>query len=111
MPVPMVSALYSSNLNGQPREVEIRDKSLKAVAPARTKADPAKPGEVGAPIPGAVTLLHVKSGQHVEKGERLLVMEAMKMQTDRLCAAQRDGEKCLGRRTRKRGSARPVDAY
>ena len=68
-------------LNGQPREVEIRDKSLKAVASARTKADPAKPGEVGAPIPGAVTLLHVKTGQHVAKGERLLVMEAMKMQT------------------------------
>jgi pyruvate carboxylase len=68
-------------LNGQPREVEIRDKSLKAVANARTKADPAKPGEVGAPIPGAVTLVHVKAGQHVDKGERLLVMEAMKMQT------------------------------
>ena len=68
-------------LNGQPREVEIRDKSLKAVANARTKADVAKPGEVGAPIPGAVTLVHVKAGQRVEKGERLLVMEAMKMQT------------------------------
>jgi len=68
-------------LNGQPREVEVRDKSLKAVANARTKADPAKAGEVGAPIPGAVTLVHVKAGQRVEKGERLLVMEAMKMQT------------------------------
>jgi pyruvate carboxylase len=68
-------------LNGQPREVEIRDKSLKAVASARAKADPAKAGEVGAPIPGAVTVLYVKSGQHVKKGDRLLVMEAMKMQS------------------------------
>ena len=68
-------------LNGQPREVEIRDKSLKAVASARHKADITNPGEVGAPIPGAVTVLYVKAGQQVKKGERLLVMEAMKMQT------------------------------
>jgi pyruvate carboxylase len=68
-------------LNGQPREVEIRDKSIKATAPVRRKADPAKPGEVGAPIPGAVTTLHVKPEQHVKEGEPLLVMEAMKMQT------------------------------
>jgi pyruvate carboxylase len=68
-------------LNGQPREVEIRDKSLKAAASARVKADPGKPGEVGAPIPGAITILHIKSGQRIQKGERLLVMEAMKMQS------------------------------
>ncbi len=68
-------------LNGQPREVEVRDKSLQATAPVRQKADIAKPGEVGAPIPGAVTLLHVKAGDKVSKGDKLLVMEAMKMQT------------------------------
>jgi pyruvate carboxylase len=68
-------------LNGQPREVEIRDRSLKALVSARTKADPAKPEELGAPIPGAVTTLYVKTGQNVSKGERVLVMEAMKMQT------------------------------
>ena len=42
---------------------------------------PPKPGEVGAPIPGAVTIVHVEQGEKVAKGERLLVMEAMKMQT------------------------------
>jgi pyruvate carboxylase len=68
-------------LNGQPREVEVRDKALKATAPVHAKADSEKPGEVGAPIPGAVTLLHVSTGQTVAKGEKLLVMEAMKMQT------------------------------
>ncbi len=68
-------------LNGQPREVEVRDKLFKEVASARRKADPAKPGDVGAPIPGAVTMLHVAAGEQVKKGERLLVMEAMKMQT------------------------------
>ena len=68
-------------LNGQPREVEIRDKSLKEVTAARAKADGSKPGEVGAPIPGAITMIHVKEGQSVAKGDRLLIMEAMKMQT------------------------------
>lgn len=68
-------------LNGQPREVVIRDRSLEAAADARQKADPSKEGEVGAPIPGAVTIVHVEQGQKVTKGERLLVMEAMKMQT------------------------------
>jgi pyruvate carboxylase len=38
-------------------------------------------GDVGAPMPGAVTMLHVKPGQQVRKGDRLLVMDAMKMQT------------------------------
>jgi pyruvate carboxylase len=68
-------------LNGQPREVEIRDKSSKQEAGGRRKADPSKPGEVGAPIPGAVTMLHVEAGEQVTKGDRLLVLEAMKMQT------------------------------
>ncbi|MBV9406021.1 MAG: pyruvate carboxylase, partial [Acidobacteriaceae bacterium] len=68
-------------LNGQPREVEIRDHSIKETTNVRRKADSTKPGEVGAPIPGAVTMLHVKPGQTVAKGDRLLVMEAMKMQT------------------------------
>ena len=68
-------------LNGQPREVEIRDKSLKETTAARAKADSSKPGEVGAPIPGAITMVHVKEGQTVAKGDRLLIMEAMKMQT------------------------------
>jgi pyruvate carboxylase len=68
-------------LNGQPREVEMRDRSIKEQAPAKRKADAAKTGEVSAPIPGAVTLLHVTAGEKVNKGERLLVLEAMKMQT------------------------------
>ena len=67
-------------LNGQPREVEMRDKSLKRSGQRAPKADPAKPAS-GAPIPGAVTTIHVEVEQPVKKGDRLLVMEAMKMQT------------------------------
>ena len=68
-------------LNGQPREVSVRDKALKSLAPERVKADPAVSGQVGAPIPGAITSLFVELNQPVEKGDKLLVLEAMKMQT------------------------------
>jgi pyruvate carboxylase len=68
-------------LNGQPREVTVRDKSLRAAVAVRPKADPGDAGQVAAPIPGSVTSIAVEAGRQVEKGERLLVMEAMKMQT------------------------------
>src|SRR5207302_4169772 len=68
-------------LNGQPREATVRDRSLQANVEARQKADPANAGHVGAPIPGAVSGVSVEVGQKVAKGDRLLVMEAMKMQS------------------------------
>jgi len=68
-------------LNGQPREVNVRDRKLKVEVQANPKADPANPGHVGAPIPGAVTSIAVELNQEVRKGDKLLVMEAMKMQT------------------------------
>jgi pyruvate carboxylase len=68
-------------LNGQPREVVVRDQALDVKRVENIKADPAVPGQVGAPIPGAVTAIAAEPGQSVQKGDRLLVMEAMKMQT------------------------------
>ena len=68
-------------LNGQPREVVIRDRSLEAKEPVKPKADPTQPGQVGAPIPGVVSTVAVELNQTVKKGDRLLVLEAMKMQT------------------------------
>jgi pyruvate carboxylase len=68
-------------LNGLPRSTTIRDRSLEIKAPPALKADPNHPGHVGAPIPGAVTSIAVELNQPVGKGDRLLVLEAMKMQT------------------------------
>jgi len=68
-------------LNGQPREVNIRDKSLDVKVAAAPKADPSRAGEIGAPIPGVVSTVAVELNQPVKKGDRLLVMEAMKMQS------------------------------
>jgi pyruvate carboxylase len=67
-------------LNGQPREVTVRDRSLKAGV-ERLKADATHPGHVGAPLPGMLTTIAVEANQSVEKGDRLLVIEAMKMQS------------------------------
>ena len=68
-------------LNGQPREVDIRDRSLRTAVAERAKADPSKAGQVGAPIPGMVASVTAGLNQNVAKGDRLLVMEAMKMQS------------------------------
>jgi pyruvate carboxylase len=68
-------------LNGQPREINIRDRKLEVKTPARAKADLSQPGHVGAPMPGMVSSISVEAGQTIRKGDRLLVMEAMKMQS------------------------------
>src|SRR5579883_2784530 len=68
-------------LNGQPREVSVRDRSRQPAVATRVKADPAHPGQLGAPLPGAISSISADLGQEVAKGDRLLVIEAMKMQS------------------------------
>ena len=68
-------------LNGMPREATVTDKSIAPKVKARLKADPADPLQVGAPIPGMVTLLNASVGSKVVKGGKLATLEAMKMQT------------------------------
>lgn len=58
--------------------------------PLDTGSDPAGGGEeVTAPMTGVVKLLDVAAGQSVQRGDRLLVMEAMKMELS--LTAPRDG--------------------
>lgn len=68
-------------LNGRSRESIATDRSVQAVEKPRLKADTSNPKHVGAPIPGMVTTLSVGIGTKVKKGEKLLTLEAMKMQT------------------------------
>lgn len=68
-------------LNGQPREVTIRDLSAETMVNARRKADPDEQGQIGATMPGHVLKILVEPGNKVKKGEHLLVTEAMKMET------------------------------
>ena len=68
-------------LNGTARDAHIRDKTVQAKAKARSKADPADDCRIGAPIPGVVTELAVSVGHKVAKGDKILTLEAMKMQS------------------------------
>jgi pyruvate carboxylase len=68
-------------LNGQPRTVKVLDRSLAAHAPVRRRAEESNRAHVAAPMPGLVVSLSVAKGQKVAAGDRLLTIEAMKMET------------------------------
>ncbi|STO11595.1 2-oxoglutarate carboxylase small subunit [[Flavobacterium] thermophilum] len=68
-------------LNGQPREVVIRDESIKAAVVERIKADRTNPNHIAATMPGTVVKVLVEKGEKVDKGDHLMVTEAMKMET------------------------------
>jgi pyruvate carboxylase len=68
-------------LNGQPREVEVLDRSLASSIREAPEADPADPNQVAAPLPGLVVGVYVSQGDAVRKGQKLLSLEAMKMET------------------------------
>ena len=68
-------------LNGQPRTVKVADESLAADAQQRLKADDANPLHIAAPMPGLVVSVAVAKGEAVSAGDRLLTIEAMKMET------------------------------
>jgi pyruvate carboxylase len=68
-------------LNGQPREVIVADKSLTAQVRKRPKAEAGNLLHVAAPMPGLVVSVVVSEGEAVAKGQKLCTMEAMKMET------------------------------
>src|SRR5688572_14235527 len=72
-------------LNGQPREVNVPDRSLEGALHKHPKANLEDPDHVAAPMPGKVSNVAVKKGQAVKAGERLLSIEAMKMETAVYC--------------------------
>jgi pyruvate carboxylase len=69
-------------LNGEGRNVIVRDLAASRDDAARAKADRANPKHVGAPMPGKIVKLCVKPGDEVAPGAVLLVTEAMKMETN-----------------------------
>ena len=77
-------------LNGQPRSIDVLDKSLEGETKKRPKANPADALQIGAPMPGSVTAVAVTVGDPVAAGQKLLSLEAMKMETT--IYAERDGK-------------------
>jgi pyruvate carboxylase len=67
-------------LNGQPRRVDVRDRALTVETHTQRKAEAANPHHVGAPTPGLVTGLFVQVGAKIKRNDKLISLEAMKMQ-------------------------------
>jgi pyruvate carboxylase len=76
-------------LNGQPRDVLILDKSHEPDTPQNVKADRDNPKHIAAQMPGMVVNVVVETGSKVKKGSKLMALEAMKMETT--VTADRDG--------------------
>lgn len=68
-------------LNGQPREVVIKDENIKTAIAAKPKADRTNANHIGATMPGTVIKVLVEKGERVNKGDHLMITEAMKMET------------------------------
>ncbi|WP_099157958.1 pyruvate carboxylase [Virgibacillus ndiopensis] len=68
-------------LNGQSREVVIRDESVKSQIVTRPKVDQSNDKHIGATMPGTVVKVLCDKGDKVNKGDYLLITEAMKMET------------------------------
>jgi pyruvate carboxylase len=68
-------------LNGMTRETFIADRNIAAKVKHRPKADLTDNRQIPAPIPGLIASIAVTVGHKVSKGDKLLMMEAMKMQT------------------------------
>jgi pyruvate carboxylase len=68
-------------LNGQPREVRVPDRSQVAKRPPQRKAEPGNPLHVGAPMPGTIATVTATVGRKVARGDILATLEAMKMET------------------------------
>ncbi len=68
-------------LNGQTRNLEVRDRHVEVKTVHNQKADRANPKQIGAPLQGMLSKVLVEAGQQVARNAPLFVIEAMKMET------------------------------
>lgn len=88
-------SVITLGVNGSQYSVEINsDGTTSASVPAskvaatnKTAAPTVKGGAsvVKAPLPGNISKINIKVGDAVAKGQKLMIMEAMKMENDILC--------------------------
>jgi pyruvate carboxylase len=68
-------------INGQLRNVTIKDRSIKVEKVRNVKADADNPKQIGAPLQGMLSTVLVKKGGEVKRNQPLFIIEAMKMET------------------------------
>ena len=74
-------------INGNRREIKIKDKTERILNNSKEDssskmANPENKLEIGASIPGTIIKVLVKDGDEVKEGDSLVVIEAMKMETN-----------------------------
>ena len=80
-PMPDGTRVVYFELNGQSRQVLIKDESIKSSVVTKVKADPKNENHIGATMPGTVIKVVVAKGDQVKQGDHLIITEAMKMET------------------------------
>ena len=70
------------DVNGQSQEVIVHDDSIAVSTKQHPKANENDAGEIGATMAGSVVDVKVVENQKVQKGQDLVVTEAMKMETE-----------------------------
>ncbi len=68
-------------LNGQPREIRVPNRSARAKTLARPKIQDGNVAQIGSPMPGLVIGIVAAPGKKLAKGDIILQIEAMKMQS------------------------------
>ncbi|MBQ6392978.1 MAG: pyruvate carboxylase, partial [Eubacterium sp.] len=68
-------------VNGFYREIQITDKHYEVKADNRVKTDKKNPRHLGASLPGRICDIAIREGDRIEKGDTLMLIEAMKMET------------------------------
>jgi len=68
-------------LNGESRVIGVDDKGAAVESVQRETADPGKPGDIGAPMPGVIVEVRVQPGATIMVGDPICVLSAMKMET------------------------------
>ena len=69
------------SLNGQTRNIEVRDAAAEVTKVQHAKADKANSRQIGAPLQGLLSRVLVEPGQPVARNAPLFIIEAMKMET------------------------------
>lgn len=80
-PKPDGTRIVYFELNGQTREIVIKDKSIRSSVAFRPKIEKGNEKHIGATMPGTVLQVNCKKGDKVKKGDHLMTTEAMKMET------------------------------
>jgi pyruvate carboxylase len=68
-------------LNGQPRHISVEDLAHESDIVKAVKADPDNAAHIGASMPGMIVTVAIQEGDRVKSGQKLLSLEAMKMET------------------------------